>query len=92
MLDNIHGIIHMIDKTNIFNIECNSHFMVNGYIVGNGRDRSLRGTDQKIKPIPELFGAFKTTSLKIIHQSGFVNFHWQKSFHDTIVREEQSLL
>jgi hypothetical protein len=47
---------------------------------------------QKIKPIPELFGAFKTTSSKLIHQSGFTNFHWQKSFHDTIVRDEQSLL
>jgi REP element-mobilizing transposase RayT len=39
--------------------------------VGNGRDRSLQ-----IKPLPGLIGAFKTTSSKLIHQSGNLNFSW----------------
>jgi REP element-mobilizing transposase RayT len=54
--------------------------------VGNGRDRSLRD-----KPIPELIGAFKTTSSKLIHKIGNENFKWQKSFYDVIIRDDESL-
>jgi len=64
--------------------------------VRNGRrslrddnDRSLR--DKKIKPIPELIGAFKTTSSKMIHLAGNRNFKWQKSFYDVIIRDDESL-
>jgi len=55
------------------------------FSVGNGRDRSLR------KPIPQLVGAFKTTSSKLIHQSGNEHFRWQKSYHDRIIRHEKEL-
>jgi len=55
--------------------------------VGNGRDRSIT----KIKSLPQLIGAFKTTSSKIIHQQGLHNFRWQKSFYDHIIRNEKSL-
>jgi len=58
-----------------------------GCIVGGGRDRPLR----KTKPLPELIGAFKTTSSKLIHQAGGNEFHWQRSFYDHIVRDELSL-
>ena len=44
----------------------------------------------KMKSISSLMGAFKTTSSKIIHKSGFANFCWQRSFHDHIVRNEKS--
>jgi REP element-mobilizing transposase RayT len=44
----------------------------------------------KIKPIPELIGAFKTTSSKMIHLSGNRNFKWQKSFYDVIIRDDES--
>ena len=57
--------------------------------VGNGRDRSLR--DGKIKPIPELIGAFKTTSSKLIHRAGNEQFKWQKSYYDVIIRDNESL-
>jgi len=59
----------------------------NHIIIGNGRDRSL----QKIKPLSELIGAFKTTSSKLIHQSGLNVFRWQKSFYDHIIRNEKTL-
>ena len=65
-----------------------------GIPVGNGRDRSLPDNPsppQKIKPVPELIGAFKTRSSKYIHQLGFNDFRWQKSFYDHIIRNEQSL-
>ncbi|MFH1782754.1 MAG: transposase [Candidatus Omnitrophota bacterium] len=57
-------------------------------IVGNGRDRSL----QKIKSLSELIGAFKTTSSKSIHMAGLVDFHWQKSFFDHVIRNENELM
>ena len=58
------------------------------HAVGNSRDCSLQ---KKIKPLPELIGAFKTTSSKLIHQVGLNKFEWQKSFYDHIIRNEISL-
>ena len=60
--------------------------------VGNGRDRFLQDNPtQKVKSLPELIGAFKTTSSKLIHESGLSIFKWQKSFHDHIIRNDKSL-
>jgi putative transposase len=62
---------------------------------GNGRDRSLHNTINvdayKIKPLPELIGAYKTTVSKRIHHSGNIEFKWQKSYHDHIIRNARSL-
>lgn len=65
---------------------------------GNCNNRSLRGNcidrsqrDGKIKPIPELIGAFKTTSSKLIHRAGNEQFKWQKSYYDVIIRDNESL-
>jgi putative transposase len=55
--------------------------------VGDGRDRPLRG----IKPLSQLIGAFKTTSSKLIHQNGLIDFKWQRSYHDRIIRDEYEL-
>jgi REP element-mobilizing transposase RayT len=54
-----------------------------------GRDLSLPSVH--IKSLSDLMGAFKTTSSKLIHQSGFVDFAWQRSFYDHIIRTEKSL-
>jgi putative transposase len=53
----------------------------------NGHDRSL----QKIKSVSSLIGAFKTTSSKEIHLKTDVNFKWQKSFYDRVIRNENEL-
>lgn len=42
--------------------------------------------DIKIKSLSSLMGAFKTTSSKLIHEAGFREFAWQRSFHDSIIR------
>ncbi|MCB0289288.1 MAG: hypothetical protein KDH97_03435 [Calditrichaeota bacterium] len=59
-------------------------------------DRSPHPTDRsphpKIKPVPQLIGAFKTTSSKLIRQSGFTDFRWQKSYYDRIVSDERALI
>ncbi len=56
-------------------------------VVGTGRDLSLR---PKIKSLSELMGAYKTAVSKQIHLIGFPEFVWQRSFHDHIIRNEQS--
>ncbi len=61
----------------------------NGYHVGTGRDLSLHTL--KIKSLPEIIGAFKTTSSKIIHQHGFYDFQWQRSYYDHIIRTDRAL-
>ena len=35
--------------------------------------------------------AFKTTSSKLIHQNCLIEFIWQRSFYDHIIRDEESL-
>jgi REP element-mobilizing transposase RayT len=66
--------------------------------VGAGRDLRLRGRGDsgdsriKIKPLSELIGAFKTTSSKIIHLNGLLEFKWQRSFYEHIVRDENDLM
>ena len=52
--------------------------------------RSENIVGQKIKPLSDLIGAYKTTSSKQIHLSGNNEFKWQRSFHDHIIRNEQS--
>ena len=58
-------------------------------ISGTGRDLSLQelNADINIKSVSELIGAFKTTSSKQIHLHGNMDFEWQRSFHDHIVRD-----
>ena len=39
--------------------------------------------------LSHIIGAFKTTSSKLIHQSGYKNFKWKRSFHDRIIRDDE---
>jgi putative transposase len=92
MPDHVHGIIY-IDTDfykhypgNVDNIG-NTDIAGNGENVRNGHDHSLH----KIKPLPELIGAYKTTVSKRIHLSGNMDFKWQKSFYEHIIRNRRSL-
>ena len=70
------------------------HSLRNDELDGELRDEwagVLPRRMEKIKPLPELMGAFKTTSSKHIHMAGLTTFHWQKSFYDHIVRYDSSL-
>jgi REP element-mobilizing transposase RayT len=44
----------------------------------------------KIKSVSSLMGALKTTSSKLIHEEGFLDFEWHRSFHDNIIRDEKA--
>lgn len=70
MPDHVHGIIYI--NSGYYNKNCDV----------NGRDHS----HQKIKPLPELIGAFKTTVSKRIHLAGDLTFIWQNSYHEHIIR------
>jgi len=49
------------------------------------------GLDRSLLPLFNLIGAFKTTSSKLIHQTGLTDFSWQKSFYDHVIRQDESL-
>jgi hypothetical protein len=57
-----------------------------------GQVATLPPPSVRIKSLSDLMGAFKTTSSKLIYQSGFVEFSWQRSFYDRIIFNEQSLM
>ncbi|MFH2049019.1 MAG: transposase [bacterium] len=65
--------------------------IINDVTNTNHSDRSRPVITKKIKPLPELIGAFKTTSSKMIHKQGLVNFKWQRSFYDHEIKNETDL-
>ncbi len=58
----------------------------------DGQRDDVKPTDQpiKIKPLDQLLGAYKTTTSKLIHLAGLPEFKWQRSYHDHIIRAEDS--
>ncbi len=44
----------------------------------------------KIKSLSSLMGAYKMTTSKLIHLSGFHDFSWHRSFYDHIIRSENA--
>ncbi len=44
----------------------------------------------KIKSLSSLMGAMKTKSSNQIHELGFKDFAWHRSFHDHIIRDEKA--
>jgi REP element-mobilizing transposase RayT len=81
MPDHVHGIIYI-----------DADYYIDA--TGNGRDHSphhQNNNPPKIKPLPELIGAYKTTVSKRIHMAGDLSFKWQNSYHDWIIRNDLSL-
>lgn len=74
MPNHIHGVL-----------EINREMIGNDTMGRTGRDLSLQ-SQQKIKSLSELMGAYKTTTSKKIHLLGHDKFAWQRSFHDHIIR------
>lgn len=52
----------------------------------------VKDLDIKIKSLSSLMGAMKTTSSHQIHNLGLDHFEWHRSFHDNIIRNEESYL
>jgi putative transposase len=49
----------------------------------------MNADEVKIKSLSSLIGALKTTSSRQIHELGFTDFSWHRSFHDHIIRNEK---
>ena len=60
-------------------------------ILEINRSRIISSDSIKIKSLSELIGAYKTTTSKQIHLTGFIDFQWQRSFYEHIIRDEKSL-
>ena len=54
---------------------------------GRSRPSPVMGST-KIKPLPELIGAYKTTTSKKIHLTGLTGFRWQRSYHERIIHNK----
>ena len=70
MPDHVHGIIYI-----------NA-----GYYMKNCAQQCFKQNTPRIKPLPELIGAYKTTVSKRIHLAGDMTFGWQNSYHERIIR------
>mgnify|MGYP003859149097 CR=1 FL=1 len=87
MPNHIHGVLE-INRDHVGTGRDLSVPEINRDHVGTGRDLSV--PEIKIKSLSELMGAYKTTTSKKIHLSGYPEFQWQRSFHDHIIRDEKS--
>jgi len=53
--------------------------------------KQIKITEQRFKMIiPQRIKSFKTSVLKEIRNEGYESFNWQRSFHDHVVRDEES--
>jgi REP element-mobilizing transposase RayT len=60
-------------------------------IIEINRSRFRTSDPVKIKPLSEVIGAYKTTVSKQIHLAGLIEFQWQRSFFEHIIRDDKSL-
>jgi REP element-mobilizing transposase RayT len=44
----------------------------------------------KIKSVSSFMGVLKTTSSKLIHEEGFLDFEWHRSFYDHIIKDDKA--
>jgi REP element-mobilizing transposase RayT len=49
-------------------------------------------TNKNKKSISEIIGAFKSITTIKLHKIGLIDFKWQRSFYDRIIRNEKELL
>lgn len=73
MPDHVHGIIYINTD----------YYFKNLNVIGHDHAQQKI---PKIKSLPELIGAYKTTVSKRIHLAGDLTFRWQNSYHEHIIR------
>lgn len=96
MPDHIHGIIE-IPAGNAAVVR-NAISIVGNVIrpvVGNADLRSLRrrpeNNDRTKMMIPKIIHGYKSSVTRTIHRQYQINFQWQKSYHDRIIRNQDEL-
>jgi len=88
MPDHFHGIIRYLPEYQIpkFPSKSSDFESVRAIRESSSEKGKAPLSLPKIKPLPEIIGAFKTTSSKIIHLAGYKDFKWKRSFNDRILR------
>jgi len=94
MPDHVHGVLEINRHRTVDGVATDAN-------VGTGRDLSLpqepamendlsiqKDIPFKVKPLSQIIGAYKTTVSKKIHLVGGVDFVWQRSFFDRIIRNK----
>jgi len=59
-------------------------------IIEINRNKINHDPTVKIKSLSQLMGAYQTTASKHIHLAGLLDFKWQRSFHDRIIRNDEA--
>ncbi|MCF7836435.1 transposase [Candidatus Gracilibacteria bacterium] len=83
MPNHIHGIVRIGNSINGVENAVN----LENADVGNGHARS----SSKKSNLSAILGSFKSAASKEIHQKIRMDFAWQKSFHDHIIRDDEEL-
>lgn len=62
-------------------------------IVGDAHARPNlnQSADRSKERVPIIIGAYKSSVSKLIHQAGNINFKWQRSYYDRVIRNETEL-
>ena len=85
MPNHIHGIIQIIDQS----------IMPNGYINFSPRiqmrSEQNQIADRTKMTIPKIVHGFKSSVTRMINENYEINFQWQKSYYDRIIRNEREL-
>jgi len=84
MPNHIHGVLNIYNNNDNIIGDTNIHGPV-------GTRHALSLQDRKHQKLSVIVGSFKSASSKLIHQSGFTNFQWERSFYDHIIDTEQEL-
>ena len=84
--ERIHWLKNQYQYVNIHNyVVMPNHFHIIIEIDSKKVDENV-----KIKSLSGLMGALQSTASKQIHELGFKDFAWHRSFHDHIIRNEKS--
>jgi len=97
MPDHFHGIIRILPES--YN-ECADKAEIicpnvrAGLDPPSGKSREapeppIHLNHRKRLDLSHIIGAFKTTASKRIHEAGYHNFKWKRSFHDRIIRQDE---
>jgi len=103
MPNHIHGII-IIDNENDTQCNCEESQNSNMYCnrdVGNGHARSIQdkkrpkqnnfGECRQHQLLPKIMGSYKSAESNTIHKIGLMQFQWQKSYYDRVIRNDEEL-
>lgn len=85
--ERINWLMNQYDYVDIHNyVVLPNHF----HLILEIDSQKIKGLEIKVKSLSSLIGALKTTSSNQIHNAGFEDFAWHRSFYDSIIRSDRA--